>query len=96
MLPPVEFIDTTTCSFDSTDSSFYDLLNTSSHAYDFNISLKGFKSPVFVDLIVATWFHQFLIVNLLIQLMLVELDGTESLKSHNSNSQDFQEPLKCS
>ena len=54
MLPPVEFIDITTCSFDSTDSSLYDLLNTSSHAYDFNISLKGFKSPVFVDLIVAT------------------------------------------
>ena len=54
MLPPVELTNTTTCSSDSTDFSLLDLLNTSSHAYDFEITLKGFKSPIVVDLVAAT------------------------------------------
>ena len=54
MLPPVELTNTTTCSSDSTDSSLLDLMNASSHAYDFEIPLKGYKSPVVVDLVVAT------------------------------------------
>ena len=49
---------------ESTDSSLLDLLHTSSHAYDFEISLKGFRSPL-VDL-VATRFHQHLIVDLIL------------------------------
>ena len=39
----------------STDSSLLDLQHTSSHAYDFEIPLKDFRSPL-VDL-VATRFH---------------------------------------
>ena len=31
---------------------------------DFEIPLKGFRSPLVIDLYVATYFHQFLIVNL--------------------------------
>ena len=54
MLPPIEFTHITTCSSDSTDSSLLDLQNTSSHAYDFEISLKGFRSPVVIDLVAAT------------------------------------------
>ena len=54
MLPLVELTNTTTCNSDSTDSSLLDLLNTSSHAYDFEIPLKGFKSPIVVDLVAAT------------------------------------------
>ena len=54
MLPLVELINTTMCSSDSTDSSFLDLLNASPHAYDFKISLKGFKPPIVVDLVAAT------------------------------------------
>ena len=55
MLPPVELTNTTTCSSDSADfSDLLDLLNTSSHAYDFEITLKGFKSPIVVDLVAAT------------------------------------------
>ena len=54
MLPPVELTNTTTCSSDSADFSLLDLLNTSSHAYDFEITLKGFKSPIVVDLVAAT------------------------------------------
>ena len=65
MLPLVELTYTTTCTSDSTNSFFLDLLNTSSHAYDFEIPLKGFKSSVVVDLVVATRFHQHLIINLI-------------------------------
>ena len=54
MLPLVELTNMTMCSFDSMDSSLLDLLNTSSHAYDLEIPLKAFKSPVVVDLVVAT------------------------------------------
>ena len=64
MLPLVELTNTTTCNFDSTDSSLLDLLNTSSHTYDFEIPLKGFRSTVNVDLVAATRFHQQLIVDL--------------------------------
>ena len=54
MLPPVELTNTITCSFDSTESSLLDLHNTISHAYDFEISLKDFRSPIIVDLVAAT------------------------------------------
>ena len=96
MLPPVELTNMATYNSNSMDSSLLDLLNTSSHVYDFKIPLKCFRSPIVVDLVAATWFYQFLIVDLLIQQMLVELKGTESLRSHKSNSQNFQEPLKRS
>ena len=33
--------------------------------YDFEIPLKGFKSPPIVDLYAATCFHSFLIVDLI-------------------------------
>ena len=42
-------------SSESTNYSLLDLQHTSSHAYDFEILLKGFKSPL-VDL-AATRFH---------------------------------------
>ena len=42
-------------SSESTDFSLLDLQHTSSHAYDFEIPLKDFRSPL-VDL-VATRFH---------------------------------------
>ena len=64
MLPLVELTNITTCNFDSIDFSLLDLLNTSSHTYDFKIPLKCFKSPVVVDLITATRFHQHLIIDL--------------------------------
>ena len=81
MLPLVEFTNMTTCRLiwpraDSIDFSVLDFQNTSSHTYDFEIPLKGFKLPVIVDLVAATWFHQFLIVDLLIRQMLIELEGT--------------------
>jgi len=63
MLHLVELTNTTTCSFDSTNSSLLDLQNTSSHTYDFEIPLNGFRSLV-VDLVVTTRFHQHLIVDL--------------------------------
>ena len=37
-----------------TDSSLLDLQSTSSHAYDFEIPLNGFRSPIIVDLVAAT------------------------------------------
>ena len=43
--------------------SLLNLQHTSTHAYNFKISLKGFKSPL-VNLEVTTRFHQYLIVNL--------------------------------
>ena len=36
------------------NSSLLDLQHTSSHAYDFEIPLKSFKSPLVVDLVTAT------------------------------------------
>ena len=57
MLPPIELTNTTTCIFDSTDFSLLDLLNKSSHTYDFEIPLKGFRSPIVVDLVATTRFH---------------------------------------
>ena len=44
----------TMCSSNSTDSSILDLLNTNSHAYDFKISLKGFRSPLVANVVAAT------------------------------------------
>ena len=52
-------------SFTSTDSSLLDLQHTSSHIYDFEISLKDFRSPV-GDLVTTTRFHQHLIVDLVL------------------------------
>ena len=54
MLPPIELTNTTTCNSDSTNFSLLDLLNTSSHNYDFEIPLDGFRSPIIVDLVSAT------------------------------------------
>ena len=53
MLPPIEVTNMTTCSSDSTDFSLLDLLNTSSHTYDFKIPLNGFRSPIVVGLVAA-------------------------------------------
>ena len=36
------------------NSSLLNLQHTSSHTYDFEIPLKGFKSPLVVDLVTAT------------------------------------------
>ena len=54
MLPPVELTNTATYNSNSIDSSLLDLLNTSSHVYDFKIPLKCFRSPIVVDLVAAT------------------------------------------
>jgi len=54
-----------------------DLQHISSHAYDFEIPLKGFKSPL-VDL-ATTRFHQHLV---LVLVNTVELEDTEPLRSH--------------
>ena len=54
MLPLIELTNTATCSSNSMNSSLLDLLNTSSHAYDFKIPLKCFRSPIVVDLVAAT------------------------------------------
>ena len=66
----VELTNATICSSNSTESSILNLLNTNFHICDFEISLKGFRSPLVVDfyatdLYAATCFHhQFLIVDL--------------------------------
>ena len=92
-LPLVELTNTTMCNFDSTDSFLLNLLNTNFHICNFEISLKGFRSPSVVDLYEAICFHQFLIVNL------VSVDACrvrklqKPHKSHRSNSQVFQELL---
>ena len=54
MLSLVELTNTITCSSNSTESSLLDLHNTISHAYNFEISLKGFRSPIIVDLVATT------------------------------------------
>jgi len=48
MLPFVELTNTTMCSSDSTDSSLLDLQNTSSHAYGFEIPLKGLDHQLLI------------------------------------------------
>ena len=53
-------------------------MNTNSYVYDFEISLKGFRSPLVVDLYAAICFHKFLIVDLLFRQMLVELEGMKT------------------
>ena len=64
MLPSSSNLLTRPCvNFKSTNSSLLDLQHTSSHAYDLEIPLKGFRSPL-VDLATATRFHQHLIVDL--------------------------------
>ena len=56
-LPLVELTNTTKCSFDPTDSSILDLLSTNSHACDFEIPLKGFKSLLVVDLVYINFYN---------------------------------------
>ena len=56
------------------NSSLLDLQYTSSHAYDFEILLKGFRLSV-VDLVAAIRFHQHLIVGLVPVDTLMELEG---------------------
>ena len=63
--PQVELTNTTTCSSDS--RLFY--IGFAKHKFpvcDFEISLKGFRSPSVVDLYVATCFLQFLMVDLIL------------------------------
>ena len=76
MLHLVELTNTITCSFNSTNSSLLDLQNTSSHSYDFQIPLNGFRLLV-VDLVVVTRFHQHLIVDL------VPIDTCRVRRLHN-------------
>ena len=45
---------TTMCSFESTDSSILNLLHTNTHVCDFEIYLKGFRSPSIVVLYATT------------------------------------------
>ena len=91
----VKLTHTITYNFDSTDSFILNLLNTNTHVCDFQIQLKGFRSPVVVDLYSATCFHQFLIIDL------VSVDACrvkrlqKPYRSHRSNSQNLQELLKC-
>ena len=47
-------IYTTTCNFESTDSSILNLLHTNTHVCDFEIYLNGFRSPSIVDLYTTT------------------------------------------
>ena len=54
MLPPVELTNTTTCNSDSTNFSLLDLWNISYHAYDFEIPLNDFRSPIVVDFVATT------------------------------------------
>ena len=54
-LPHVKLTNTTTCCFDSTNSSILDLLNTNTHVYDFEIPLKNFRSSAVIDLVAATF-----------------------------------------
>ena len=44
----------TTCSSESMDSSILNLLHTNTHVCDFEIPLKSFRSPLVVDLVIAT------------------------------------------
>ena len=65
----IELTNATIWSSNSTESSILNLLNTNFHVFYFEISLKGFRSPLVVDLYAtdfyaATCFHQFLIVDL--------------------------------
>ena len=76
MLHLVELTNTITCSFNPTNSSLLDLQNTSSHSYDFQIPLNGFRLLV-VDLVVVTRFHQHLIVDL------VPIDTCRVRRLHN-------------
>ena len=89
MLPLVELINTIMCSSNSIDSSILNLLNTNSHVCDFEIPVKGFRSPSVVDLYVATC----LIVNLVLVYACRVRRLQKSHRSHMSNSQDFQELL---
>ena len=45
-------------------SSILILLNTNTYICDFDILLKGFISPSVVDIYATTFFHQFLILDL--------------------------------
>ena len=63
MLPLVELIYMTTYKLQLYELFSLGFATHNSHAYDFEILLKGFRSSV-VDLVVATRFHQHLIIDL--------------------------------
>ena len=91
--PQVELTNTTTCSSDS--RLFY--LGFAKHKFpvcDFEISLKGFRSPSVVDIYAATCFHQFLIVDLIPINACRVRRLRKPHRSHRGNSQDFQELVK--
>ena len=57
LLPLIVLAHTTTGSSESTDSSILNLLYTNTHVCDFEISLKGFKSPIVVNLICNNFYN---------------------------------------
>ena len=54
LLPLVVLTHTTMCNVKSMDSSILNLLHTNTHVCDFEIPLKGFRSPSTFDLVAAT------------------------------------------
>ena len=54
LLPLVVFTYMITCSIEFMDFSILNLLHTNTHVCDFEIPLKGFRSPLVVDLVIAT------------------------------------------
>ena len=94
---------TTSCSTYSRDHTqlriyglFYlNLLNINTHACDFEIPLKTLDHQQQLILYVATYLHWFLYTNLLSDRCLLSQKVTKPHKSHKSNSQGFQELLKC-
>ena len=55
LLPLVVLTHTTTCSFESTDSSILNLLHTNTHVCNFKIPLKDFRSPIVVDFVCSNF-----------------------------------------
>ena len=55
LLPLVILTHMTTCNSEFIDSSILNLLHTNTHTYNFKIPLKGFKSPVVVDLVCSNF-----------------------------------------
>ena len=91
--PQVELTNTTTCSSDS--RLFY--IGFAKHKFpicDFEISLKGFRSPSVVDIYAVTCFHKFLIVDLILANACRVRRLRKPHRSYRSNSQDFQELVK--
>ena len=77
-------------SFKSTNSFFsWTYCNTSTHTYDFEIPLKGFRSPLAVDLVAATSNLPVLMVWEWFLIMTLKVEGTIPFRSHKSTSKVF-------